>query len=113
MTYLLHLSIIFLSVISIAASDILIKKIAIRQNFLISLKNPWLLVVFLFYLIQIILLIYIFSRNWNLSIVGNLQIIFYSILLLLAGYLIFGETISLLQTIGIAIALIGVILINL
>lgn len=113
MVNLFHLSIIFLSVIVLVAADILIKKIAVAQNFLAGLKNPWLLIILILYFTQILLLIYIFSRNWKLGIVANLQIIFYSILMLLSGYLFFKETISPIQAIGIAIALGGIILINL
>lgn len=51
-------------------------------------------------------------NGWNLGIVGNLQMVFYSIAVILIGLLAFGETITITQGVGILFALIGVVLIN-
>ena len=69
--------------------------------------------VLLLYVAQILFFLYIFINGWKLGIVGNLQMVFYSITVVTIGLLIFGETISWVQGIGIIFALIGVILMNL
>jgi drug/metabolite transporter (DMT)-like permease len=110
---IVQLSIIILAGIFVGIADVLIKKIALVGNFWSALKNPLMLIILLLYIVQIIFLIYIFRHHWNLGIVGNLEVVFYSFTMVLLGLLFFGETLSLIQGIGIGLALIGVILINL
>ena len=109
----LHLGAIILAGIAVAIADALIKKTAISGNFATAFKNPLMLLVLFLYLVQVAFFVYVFVNNWDLAIVGNLQMVFYSITVVLIGLLIFGETLTLIKGIGIAIALIGVILMNL
>lgn len=111
-SHLSQLLIIIVAGISVGVADALIKKTALSGNFISAIKNPLFIVILLLYFVQVVLLIYIFTHNWNLGIVGNLQVVFYSITIILAGLLFFKETISWIQGIGIAMALIGVILMN-
>lgn len=111
-SHLSQLLIIIVAGISVGVADALIKKTALSGNFISAIKNPLFIVILLLYFVQIALLIYIFTHKWNLGIVGNLQVVFYSITIILAGLLFFKETISWIQGIGIAMALIGVILMN-
>lgn len=98
--------------ISVGVADALIKKVAIADSFSSVFKNPWLLLILFFYLIQIFLFIYIFRQNWNLGIAVNVQIVFYSITVVLLGLIFFGESFSLIQGLGIFLALIGVVLMS-
>jgi len=104
---------IILAGIAVAIADGLIKKTAIYGNFWSAFKNPLMILVLLLYVAQVVFFVYVFMNDWNLGIVGNLQMVFYSISVVLMGIFIFGETLSLIQGIGIIFALIGVILINL
>ena len=107
-----HVAAIILAGIAVAIADALIKKISISGNFLLAFKNPWMITIILLYLAQIIFFVYVFMNKWNLGFVGVLQMVFYSITIVLIGLLYFGENITLIQSIGIAFALVGIILIN-
>lgn len=103
---------IILAGISVAVADVLIKKAAITGGFWFVMKSPWMISILLLYFAQIVFFAYVFTHKWNLGIVGNLQMAFYSITVVLSGTLLFGENISPIQGIGIFLTLIGVILMN-
>lgn len=107
-----QLAIIVTASISVGVADALIKKTALSGDFWQALKNPLAILILILYLAQIFFLFYIFKNQWKLSIVGNLQMVFCSLTLILIGVLIFGEKISLLQGTGIILGLVGVILMN-
>ena len=109
----IHVAAIILAGIAVAIADALIKKIAVSGSFLTTVKNPWMTAILLLYFAQIVFFIYVFNNNWNLGIVGNLQMVFYSLTVVLTGFLMFGEILTTLQFIGIGLALVGVILMNL
>lgn len=104
---------VILAGIAVGVADALIKKASVSGDFFAAFKNPWMGGVILLYLLQILFFIYVFSHGWNLSVVGNLQMVFYSLSVVGIGILLFGETLSLAQGAGIVLALVGVILINL
>lgn len=108
-----QLAAIILAGISVAIADALIKKTSSSSTIWLAFKNPWMIAILLLYLIQILFFVYVFMNHWNLSLVGNLQMVFYSIGVILIGLLIFGESITWIQGLGIVFALIGVVLINL
>lgn len=105
--------IIILAGISVGVADALIKKVALADNFWSAFKNPAILAILLLYFIQIVLFLYVFIHKWNLGIVGILQMVFYSFTVLIFGLLFFNETISLIQGIGIILAISGVVLMGL
>ena len=103
---------IILAGVAVAIADMLIKKASLSGNYLSALKHPLMLLVLLLYLAQVIFFVYVFANNWQLGVVGNIQMVFYSIGVILLGAVVFGEQLSIIQYSGIALALIGVILIN-
>jgi len=107
-----QLGIIILISISVGIADALIKKVAVSGDVWQALKNPLTILILILYVSQMFFLFYIFRHQWKLSIVGNLQMIFVSLTVVLAGMLIFGEKISILQGVGIVLGLIGIILMN-
>ena len=113
MVNIIHLFSIILAGISVGIADALIKKSAIAGSFWSAVKSPLMIAILALYIAQILFFIYVFKNNWNLGIVGNLQIVFYSFTIIVSGLLFFGETISLVQGIGIGLAIIGVVLMNL
>ena len=106
------LIVICISALLIAGADALIKKTSISGSFSATVFNPWMLAICALYFLQILLVIYIFINKGELAVYANLFIIFYSVLMVLAGVLIFRERLSLLQGVGIVLALAGAILIN-
>jgi multidrug transporter EmrE-like cation transporter len=67
----------------------------------------------LLYVLQIVLFAYVFVKGWKLGIVGVMQMVAYSIFVILTGLFIFKETFSIHQYMGIILAISGVVLINL
>jgi len=105
--------VIILAGLAIAVADVFIKKAAIAGNFWLALKNPLIILAIILYCLQVFFLAYVFVHNWKLGIAGNLQIVFYSIAIVLMGILIFGEKLSLVKITGIGLALLSVFLMNL
>ena len=112
MVNIVQLSAIILVGVSVGVADALLKKIILQGNFSSAFKNPLMLLVFLLYFAQIVFFLYIFSHHWKLGLVGNLQMIFYSLTVVLAGFFFFSEGITFVQAIGIGFALIGILLLN-
>lgn len=104
---------IILAGVAIAVADVFIKKAAVTGDFWQTLKNPLMIWALILYSVQVFFLAYVFVHNWKLGIAGNLQIVFYSIAIVLMGLLIFSETLSWIKITGIALALLAVFLMNL
>jgi drug/metabolite transporter (DMT)-like permease len=111
MVNFIQVSAIILAGMAVAIADALIKKTA-TGTFWAAFKNPWMLVIILLYLAQIAFFVYVFIQGWKLGIVGILQMMFYSITIILSGYFIFGETTSLTQKIGMGLGLVAIVLMN-
>jgi multidrug transporter EmrE-like cation transporter len=106
------ISAVFVSAVLIAVADALIKKVSISNTFLSATLHPWMIAVYILYFLQILLVIYIFMRGGDLAIYGNIFIIFYSILIVLLGVIVFKEHLSALQIVGIVLGLTGALLLN-
>jgi drug/metabolite transporter (DMT)-like permease len=104
--------IVLVSTVIVGVADMLIKKVASVHSFAMAIRNPWVIVAFLLYLIQVAMIVYIFVRKGDLVIYGNIFIIFYAITTALLGLLVFKERLSITQIIGIVLAVVGAILIN-
>ncbi|HLN18599.1 MAG TPA: hypothetical protein VK255_00325 [Patescibacteria group bacterium] len=103
---------VILAGVSVASADVLIKKVSLVGSFWAAFKNPLVIAIVIFYLAQIGFFVYVFMHHWKLGVVGNLQMLFYSLSVVLMGYFFFKEDLSLIQAVGIGLALIAVFLIN-
>jgi hypothetical protein len=112
MSNLLQAGLMLLSALLIIVADTIIKKVSLLGSIAHTLNQPLMYVAYVLYLIQIGIAVYIFKNGGELAIYTNLYIIFYSILGILSGVLIFSEHLSLVQGIGIIFALTGAILLN-
>ncbi len=112
MSNILQIGLMTISALLIIVADSLIKKESLVHGIMGSLKTPLMILAYLLYFIQIVIAVYIFKKGGELAIYTNLYIIFYSIMGILAGFLVFSEHISTIQFIGIAFALIGAVLLN-
>lgn len=108
---LVALAAVFASAVLITVADALIKRIAIAGSFWGAVTDPLMLVICALYFVQILLGIYIF-RAGELAVYANLFIAFYSVLMIGFGVFFFSEHLTMLQVAGIALALIGAMLIN-
>src|ERR1043166_6332816 len=106
------LSLVFASALLITVADSLIKKTSISGGFFSALFSPWMLVLCALYFIQILMAIYIFMNRGSLAVYGNLYDVFYSILMVLTGIILFREQLTLLQIAGVCFAIVGGMLIN-
>ncbi|MDP1689812.1 MAG: hypothetical protein Q8L52_01235 [bacterium] len=103
---------LFASALLVAIADSLIKRITLQGGLVSALSNPWTLIICVLYFIQIVLAIYIFVYHGELAVYSNIFIVFYSIFMIMSGVLFFGEQLSMLQYVGIFLALAGAVLIN-
>jgi drug/metabolite transporter (DMT)-like permease len=105
-------AIVILAVIAVAIADVLLKKAAGLGNLKAALSSPWLICAIGLYLFQIGFFIIAFHAGWKLSIIGALQTALYALIVLAAGVLLYHESLTRQQVIGILLAFGGVVLIN-
>jgi multidrug transporter EmrE-like cation transporter len=103
---------ILLAVIAVAIADVLLKKATAGGNLLDALKSPWLFWAIGLYLLQIGLFTIAFIAGWRLSIIGALHTALYALIVLGAGVVLYNESLTRLQIIGLLLAISSVVLIN-
>jgi drug/metabolite transporter (DMT)-like permease len=99
-------------VLAVAVADILLKKAASHGSLSRALLSPWMAVAIGLYLFQIGFFTYAFMAGWKLSVIGALQTALYALVVLVAGVLLYRESLSPVQVAGILLAIGGVVLIN-
>jgi drug/metabolite transporter (DMT)-like permease len=104
--------VIVMAVIAVAVADVMLKKAAAQGNLLDALRSPWLFGAIGLYLFQIGLFTIAFAAGWKLSIIGALQTALYALIVLTAGVLLYHESLTRLQVMGVLLAFGGVVLIN-
>ncbi|HEV8666972.1 MAG TPA: hypothetical protein VN665_03985 [Candidatus Paceibacterota bacterium] len=108
----MNLILVFLSATFIIVADALIKKVSIQGNFSAAFLDPWMLLAYGLYFIQILFAIAIFINKGELAVYTNLFIVFYSLFGVLIGVLFFKETLSHFQLTGVFFAIVAAILLN-
>lgn len=98
---------------SIAIADTLIKRAAaVSTSFSGALAHPMMFLAVALYVLQIVLVAYIFVKHRDLSTLGFSQMIVYAATVLFVGIIIFQERITLAQGLGLALALAGALLMS-
>jgi drug/metabolite transporter (DMT)-like permease len=105
-------SFIIMAVIAVAVADVLLKRASALDNLRAALSSPWLFCAIALYLFQIGFFIFAFHAGWKLSIIGALQTALYALIVLAAGVLLYHESLTRMQVVGILLAFGGVLLIN-
>ncbi|VVC72251.1 Uncharacterised protein [uncultured archaeon] len=100
------------SSILVAVADAVIKKMSTHASVWQAIQNPLVLVVAALYLLQIAALVYVYSQGGLLGIVGSLQLILVTILVVGIGAVFYGERLSGVQLAGIVIGLVGAVMLN-
>ena len=95
----------------IIIADSLIKKVSTSGAGNVYL-HPLMLLSYFLYFIQIVIAFYVFKYGGGLAVYTNLFIVFYSIFGVLMGVFVFSESLSLIQGIGIVLAMTGAVLLN-
>ncbi len=102
------------SVLAISIADVFIKKAGVTaSSFGAMFRSPWFLAAGLLYIIQVVGFGYLLFSGARLSWIGIVQTILYAFVVIGSGVLLFHESISLVQAIGIGFAITGLILLNL
>ena len=109
---LTQLTLIGVAVIAVAVADVLLKKATVHGSFEHALSSPWLWGAVGLYLLQIGLFTYAFVSGWQLSSIGALQTALYALIVLAAGVLLYRETVTPTQIVGMLLAISGVVFIN-
>lgn len=112
MSNILQIFLMLASAILIIVADAIIKKESLIHGFGSTFLSPLMLLSYFLYFVQIVVAVYIFRKGGELAIYTNLYIIFYSILGIITGVIIFGEHLSFVHYVGILFALVGAILLN-
>lgn len=100
------------SSIMVAVADAIIKKISGQSTIWQALQNPWIALVAALYILQIALLLYVYAKGGLLGIVGSLQLILVTILVVGIGAVAYGERLSGVQLAGIIVGLAGAVMMN-
>ncbi|MEW6402708.1 MAG: hypothetical protein AB1649_12975 [Chloroflexota bacterium] len=104
--------VIFLAAAAVAVADVFLKKATSEGDLESALTSPWTYWAVVLYLLQIILFTIAFVSGWKLSLLGALQTALYAIIILVAGALLYNESLTRLQVIGSLLAFGGAILMN-
>lgn len=104
---------ILLSGALVALADGFIKKASLHQESLLAvLRNPLMIYVTAIYIFAVIAFSVAFIKQWDLGIVGIMQIIVYAVAVVVGGVIFFHERLTFTHGIGIALALIAAVLLN-
>lgn len=109
----MKLALIILSVLSIAIADVFVKFAAKSGDLMTVFKSPWFIAAIVLYIFELVVYTYLFVHKVELSYVGIVQTVIYAVVVLGSGFLFFHETFSMIQYVGIVLALVGVVLVNL
>lgn len=110
----LEIGLIIVATAAIGIADVLLKKnFSSGTGFLHQLKDPLVLTAVGLYLLEVFIFSFLFYSKSELSIVGIVQVAFYSIIVIGSGILFFNEKMTVVHGIGIGFAIVGVTLMNL
>lgn len=114
MSKFLEIGLIIVAVSAVAVADVFTKRIASStSSYASALKNPLIIAVVILYVLQIAIFLYVFVKKGELGTVGVIQTALYALIVITSGILFFNEKMTLLKAIGMGLAVIGVILLNL
>lgn len=101
------------SVLAIALADVVLKHASLQSHAMKQLvMNPWFMLAIGLYCLQVIGFGYLFISGAKLSSIGIVQTVLYALVVITSGVFVFSESMSVVQGIGIGLAIIGVILMN-
>jgi drug/metabolite transporter (DMT)-like permease len=110
---LIHTILVVCAVSAVAVADVFLKKTQALGSMSKALVSPWMLAAIILYVCQIFFFTYLFMSGAKLTYIGIVQTVLYALIVFLAGIFMFGETLTVTHIIGIVLAIIGVVLLNL
>jgi drug/metabolite transporter (DMT)-like permease len=108
----MYVAILLIAVLAVAVADVCLKRATLPGSLAHALRSPWTLAAVALYLLQVVLFVVVFVKGWKLTVVSVLQTSLYAVVTLGAGVLLFGEVLSAKQVLGVAFAIIGVLLLS-
>ncbi len=108
-----YLILIVLAVMAVAFADVFLKKAALLGSMSKAIQSPWMILAVLLYLFQVVIFTDVFVHGAKLGYVGIIQTVLYAVIVLLWSFFFYHEHMSPIQIVGIIVALVGVVLINL
>lgn len=108
----LYVALMIVAVVAVAMADVCLKRVAGSGSVIQALRSRWMLAAIGLYLLQLILFVVVFVKGWKLSVVGILQTALYAAVTVGAGVLLFDETLSAKQVLGLVLALGAVLLLG-
>ena len=106
--------VLFLSVAAIAVADVFIKKAGgSSASFKDIFLNPWFLAAAVLYIAQVVGFGFLFFSGSRLVSVGIFQTVLYALVVVGSGVLVFHESLTALQIVGVLLSITGVVLIGL
>jgi drug/metabolite transporter (DMT)-like permease len=112
LTKFAYVALLFIAVLAVAVADVCLKRATLPGSLAHALRSPWTLAAAALYLMQVVLFVFVFVKGWKLSVVSLMQTSLYAVVTLGAGVLLFGEALSLKQVLGVAFAIVGVVLLS-
>ncbi|MCX6059399.1 MAG: hypothetical protein NTW69_14760 [Chloroflexi bacterium] len=104
--------IILMAVVAVGVADVFLKKATAHGRLADTLSSPWLYMAIGLYLLQISLFTFALIGGWKLSMIGALQTGLYGLIVLLAGFFLYHESLTGQQMLGMLMAFGGVVMIN-
>lgn len=111
-TKTLVLMVILAAVMAVAVADIFLKRASATGSFSRAISSPWMIGAIALYIFQIGIFTWAFVNKWPLTIIGNLQTVFYALIIILGGLIIFHEHLKAVQWVGVTLAIVAVVLLN-
>jgi len=109
---LAHYLLLGLAMIAVAVADVFLKHATLTGDLAATLRSPWFAGAVALYLFQIAVFTIAFLDGWQLSLLGIVQVALYAGVVVAAGLLMFQESLSVRQMLGLGLALSGVILVS-
>lgn len=109
---IIHTLLLILAVAAVAIADVFLKKIQAVGSMSQALTSPWMLGAILLYLFQIFFFTYLFISGAKLTSIGIMQTVVYALIVVGSGIFLFGESLSVVQIIGVVLAISGVVMLN-
>jgi uncharacterized membrane protein len=111
-TRMLEIAILLVAVVAVAFADVCLKRATTSGNLGLALQSPWLWLAAALYLGQLLIFTYAFTAGWKLGLVGALQTALYAVVVIGFAVVLYRESLTVGQWLGVGLAVGGAVLIN-
>ena len=108
----LRVLLVVVSALFLTAADAIIKMQAGQPSFFPTLFSKWMLVSYGLYFAQVVMSFWLFRTGAEFTVYVNLFVLTYGVTCLLVGAYFFGDTLNVAQKVGIVLAFVSALLLN-